>query len=143
VLEDADGSGTLAHDGGDLVHAQVADHAQEDNLGLVARQRRGDDPESPIGPEGRERVLLRVTPAYRADQISGVDRIGAATCTAALQVEEPAARDCESPGTERRLISSEGSMLRAMSNHASAATSCASPGVTALAYRTNRGYTAR
>jgi hypothetical protein len=86
VLEDTDGPGPLAHDGGDVVDAQVADHAQENDFGLVARQRRSDDPDSPTGPEGSERVLLRVTPASRADQIPRVDRIGAAACTAALQV---------------------------------------------------------
>ena len=43
----------------------------------------------------------------RTNQILGVDGIGSAACTAALQVQEPAARDREGPGTERLLISSE------------------------------------
>jgi hypothetical protein len=107
VLQHANRPPPFPHDRGDLIDAELSDHAKDHHLGLVRRQRRGDEPDGPTRPEARQRFLFDVSGPSRADEMLGVDGIGSAAGPAPLQIQEPSPSDRERPRAERLLIALE------------------------------------
>src|SRR5579875_1603995 len=104
VLQHPDRPRAFAHDPGDLLHVEAAEHPQKDDLGLVGAERSGYAPGCLQRGQVPEDLPLRVVRTGQGLVGTGV---GGRVPPLPPVLHEPVVGDGEQPGPEARLVAAE------------------------------------
>ena len=103
VLEHAHRPGALAHDRRDLVHAEPADHAEQDHLGLISREARTNQRDGSLGSDHVESSCGRIVVGGTVQDVGGHGGAGSARLVPS-PVDQTIPGDGEHPGAKLLLV---------------------------------------
>jgi hypothetical protein len=107
MLQYPDVARSLADDRGDGPHVEIPDHAEENDLRLLGRKRRGDQVDGPLRTERRQRLLLDVASRSGLDQSGGFARLRPPPGPSAAEIADASSGDRERERSEGVLIAPE------------------------------------